>query len=108
MPPEGENRLSGLQLAVMRVLWQSGEATVNEVHAELGQGQRLERFFLGEPDRLAVDRDFSVACGDVCVPPTMHSVKLQQQCELFDVAERLVDQDDLAPGTRIDRGRAAC
>ncbi len=31
----GSNRLGDLQLAIMRVLWQRGEATALEVHAEL-------------------------------------------------------------------------
>ena len=35
MPAENDNRLSGLQLALMRVLWERGEATVNDVHAAL-------------------------------------------------------------------------
>lgn len=37
-PPE---RLSGLQLALLRVLWARGEATVAEVHAEVGTARGL-------------------------------------------------------------------
>ncbi|MGD8395957.1 MAG: BlaI/MecI/CopY family transcriptional regulator [Candidatus Eiseniibacteriota bacterium] len=36
-----EHQLSGLQLAVMRELWQRGEATVAEVHAALRESRGL-------------------------------------------------------------------
>lgn len=41
MVPAPEQRLSGLQLALLRVLWDRGEATVNDVHAALKSARSL-------------------------------------------------------------------
>ena len=36
-----ETRLSGLQLAILRILWDAGEATVNQVHDGLTPRRKL-------------------------------------------------------------------
>lgn len=41
MSPTPEPRLTSLQLAVMRVLWEREEASVNEVHAAMKTGRPL-------------------------------------------------------------------
>ncbi len=41
MSPEPELRLTSLQLAVLRVLWEREEASVNEVHAALQSDRKL-------------------------------------------------------------------
>jgi len=41
MPPPAIHRLGDLQLQIMKVLWARGEATVAEVHADLGREARF-------------------------------------------------------------------
>ena len=66
----------------------------HDIDAKISPRQFCRVFFLDEQDLLAVDNKFSIAHGNIMIPPAVHGVMAQQICEIFKIT-KIIDRHNL-------------